>query len=309
MAGIMRKPVIVSVLLTAVCISLFPSAVVAQSGRTGKAEGNDRNIRRTFSPRKKLENVRLTSLYLRNGRLVSGRVVSEDSNKIIVAEIVGSQIMVNTYGVRELELKTRSVKIKLEFEHYEELAVYFAGRTGDFRDDPDDFIQAIRFYEKAKYLLADASPNIYADKIREIEKKIDAINAERKVWIREVKSRTELKQLELQATVNERLKELQDENTKYKEQLETIIADMDDIRDNFDILDRNISWNIQRLEEEAIANQYEVDQLRRRRAPVYLYDNYNRPRVNYSARRPRSPRRDQNQDQDQDDQDTDDLDR
>ena len=91
MAGIMRKPVIVSVLLTAVCISLFPSAVVAQFSRTGKAAGSDTNIRRTSSPRKKLENVRLTSLYLRNGRLVSGRVVSEDSNKITVAEIIGSQ--------------------------------------------------------------------------------------------------------------------------------------------------------------------------------------------------------------------------
>ena len=306
MAGMMRKPIIVSVLLTTVCISmsLFPSAVVAQFSRTGKAATN---IKRTSSPRKKLENVRLTSLYLRNGKLVSGQVVSEDSNKITVAEVIGSQIVVNTYGVRELELKTRSVKIKLEFEHYEELAVYFAGRTGDFRDDPDDFIQAIRFYEKAKYLLADASPNIYADKIREIEKKIDAINAERKVWIREVKSRTELKQLELQATINERIRELRDENAKYKEQLETIVADMDNIRDNFDILDRNITWNIQRLEEETMANQYEVEQLRRRRGPVFLYDqpNYNRFRGNYGTRQSFSPRRNQ----DQDDQNTADLDR
>jgi len=290
MAGIMRKPVIVSVLLTAVCIGLFPPAAGAQAGR---AEGNDTNRKRTSSLRKKLENVRLTSLYLRNGKLVSGRVVSEDSNKITVAEVVGSQIVVNTYGVRELELKTRSVKIKLEFEYYEELAGYFASRTRDFRDDPDDFIQAIRFYEKAKYLLADASPSIYADKIREIEKKIDALNAERQVWIREIKSRAELKQLELQATINERFKELQDENTKYKEQFETIIADLGEIKDNFDILDQNVSWNIQRLEEEAIANQYEVDQLWRRRNPVYLYDNYNynRPRVNYGVRQPISPRR------------------
>lgn len=307
MAGIIRKSVIVSVLLTAVCLGLFPPTAGAQSGRTSRAAGNNTNVRRTSSPRKKLENVRLTSLYLRNGKLVSGRVVSEDSNKITVAEIVGSQIVVNTYGVRELELRTRSVKIKLEFEYCEELAGYFAGRTGDFRDDPDDFIQAIRFYEKAKYLLADASPNIYADKIREIEKKIDAINAERKVWIREVKSRTELKQLELQATINERIKELRDENTKYKEQLETIVADMDDIRDNFDILDRNISWDIQRLEEEAMANQYEVEQLRRRRGPVFLYDqpNYNRFRGNYGTRQSFSPRRNQ----DQDDQNTADLDR
>ncbi len=298
MAGIIRKPVIVSVLLTAVCLGLFPPAAGAQSGRTSRAEGNDTNIKRTSSLRKKLENVRLTSLYLRNGKLVSGRVVSEDSNKITVAEIVGSQIVVNTYGVRELELRTRSVKIKLEFEYYEELAGYFASRTRDFRDDPDDFIQAIRFYEKAKYLLADASPNIYADKIREIEKKIDALDAERQVWIREIKSRAELKQLELQATINERFKELQDENAKYKEQLETIIADMDDIKDNFDILDQNVSWNIQRLEEEAIANQYEVDQLWRRRSPVYLYDNYNysRPWTNYGVRQPLSPRRSRNQD-------------
>ena len=274
-------------------VSLFPQTVVAQFSRTSKAAGSDRNVKRTSSLRKKLENVRLTSLYLRSGKLVSGRVVSEDSNKITVAEVVGSQIVVNTYGVRELELKTRSVKIKLEFEYDEELAGYFASRTRDFRDDPDDFIQAIRFYEKAKYLLADASPSIYADKIKEIEKKIDAIDAERKVWIREVKSRTELKQLELQATINERIKELQDENTKYKKHLETIVADLDDIKDNFDILDQNVSWNIQRLEEEAIANQYELDQLWRRRSPVYLYDNYNynRPRVNYGIRQPLSPRR------------------
>jgi len=298
MAGIIKIPIVVNALLAVVCMSLFPPAAPAQSGRTNRAEVNDTNIKRT-SYRKKLENVRLTSLYLRNGKLVSGRVVSEDSNKITVAEVVGSQIVVNTYGVRELELKTRTVKIKLEFEYNEELAGYFASRTRDFRDDPDDFIQAIRFYEKAKYLLADASPSIYADKIKEIEKKIDAIDAERNVWIREVKSRTELKQLELQATINERIKELQDENTKYKKQIETIIADMDDIKDNFDILDQNVSWNIQKLEEEAIANQYEVDQLWRRRSPVYLYDNYNynRPRVNYGVRQPLSPRRrSQNQD-------------
>ncbi len=114
----------------------------------------------------------MANFYLRDGKLVFGKLVSEEKNKITVERLDESRIVVSTYSKREIDSRTLQVRSIAEAAYYIELAEYFSGRTWDFRDDPDDFIQAIRCYEKAKRFLAETQgPD--SEKIDEINKKIE----------------------------------------------------------------------------------------------------------------------------------------
>jgi len=242
------------------------------------ADSNERtsSVRDT----KKVDKVRMVSFFLKEGKMVSGREIAVDSNKITVAELINSQIVVNTYSTREIDLKTRSVRIISELDYYEDLAVYFASRTGDFRDDPDDFIQAIRFYEKARNVMVEAGKTD-SPKIEDIQRKITALQADRQVWVRETQNRAELRKLEIQATLNDRIQSLQEENDKSKDDLEKIAAELKILRQDILLLSRDISLSVSRLEEETISNRREMDELWRRRSASYYYGS---PALQYPPR-------------------------
>ncbi|MHC4159506.1 MAG: hypothetical protein ACYSSO_10555, partial [Planctomycetota bacterium] len=83
--------------------------------------------------------VRTADFYLRDGKLIFGKLVSEDKNKITIEQLDASKIIVATYSRRDIDPRTLQVKNVSDYKHYFDLAQYFSSRTWDFRDDPDDF--------------------------------------------------------------------------------------------------------------------------------------------------------------------------
>lgn len=121
-----------------------------------------------------------------------------------------------------------------EYRYYLDLADYFAGRTWDFRDDPDDFIQAIRCCEKAKSALGTTAAGQDSERIEQINERIKKLEADRQVWEIQVKSRAELKKLKFEAEAVNKLKELEETKvnagsqqvTKSVERLDKAVTDI-----------------------------------------------------------------------------------
>ncbi len=154
--------------------------------------------------------VRTVDFHLRTGELIYGKVLTEDKNKITIERLDESKIVVNTYGRREIDPRTLDIKTVPEYRYYLDLADYFAGRTWDFRDDPDDFIQAIRCCEKAKSALGTTAAGQDSERIEQINERIKKLEADRQVWEIQVKSRAELKKLKFEAEAVNKLKELEE---------------------------------------------------------------------------------------------------
>lgn len=166
--------------------------------------------------------VKTADFYLRDGKLAFGKLISDDKNKITIEQIDEGKIVVSTYSKREVDTRTLRFKNVLEYKYYIELAEYFSGRTWDFRDDPDDFIEAIRCYEKAKQLISEAQDS---EKIGQINDKLKGLEEDRKVWIRETTSRAELKKLEFEAEFENRLKGLEGRINAANQRLDKNITD------------------------------------------------------------------------------------
>ncbi len=269
----------------------------------------------TNVPRRVIKDkVKLISVYNLDGKLITGAVISEDRNKIVVAQVEGSKIVVNTYPTKQLALRTLSVANKLEYLYDIDLAKYFVSRTGDFVDDVDDFIQAIRYYEKAKYLLSnDTTANSNGGSIdknsnQNNKKMIDAIDAaiakikaDRKVWISEVKSRAALKKLEFEATFEEKFKKLQEENKQEQDKINKISDDFKSFKGEFYNFSDSINWQLDRIGRAVAANESFIrDSWRRPPAfvpvepryyynPPYLFNGSVGNRQNYNNGTARPP--------------------
>lgn len=221
--------------------------------------------RKTTRPR--MDFVKMVDFYLRDSeKLVFGKLVLEDRNKITVERLDESRIIVSTYSKREIDARTLRTKNIPEAKYYLELADYFSGKTWDFRDDPDDFIQAIRCWEKAKQSIAETQGQD-SERIVEINKKIKRLQADRKVWVREVQSRAKLKKLEFEATIETRIKELEDKVAASSQQVDETMTDMKDNRQKLERgiseIDRVLSERLEMLEDEVETNSRIIDRIDR----------------------------------------------
>jgi chromosome segregation ATPase len=113
-----------------------------------------------------------------------------------------------------------------ELDYCTKFAAHFASKAWDFKDDPDDFIQAIRLYEKAKQLLSQ-TPEPNPQEISEIDKKLAQVKADRQVWINEAKSRADLSKLQTEAVIDQRMNELKLEIVKNTVELAAIRQTLD----------------------------------------------------------------------------------
>jgi len=194
-----------------------------------------------LAARERLDSVRTADFYLKNGKLVFGKLVDEDRNKVTIEQLEGSKIIVATYSKRDIEPRSLQVKTISASRYYQDLAEYFAGRVWDFEDDPDDFIQAIRCYTKARSMLTVKS-QMDAERLAQIDKQIAALEADRKVWEKQIESRARLKELEFQSEFVKRFEQLEAKLDATTQQINENIAEVN-------ALAATLQQNQQKLEE------------------------------------------------------------
>jgi methyl-accepting chemotaxis protein len=221
--------------------------------------------------RQRMDSIKMITFQLKTGELISGKLISEDRNQVTVEQPEQSNIIVSVYGKRDIDIKTLHTNSVLEYRYYTDLAEYFYSKTWDFKDDPDDFIQAIRCYEKARQLLLKTQEQD-DEKIAQITEKIKKLEADRSVWTREVESRAKLKELELEATFGTRLAELEDKFgthtqniNKSMEQLDKTIADIQDnqrkLEESISSIDKNTSQQLKILSSQVETNRRLINRM------------------------------------------------
>jgi len=279
-------------LLLVLALSCYPNLY----GQVSQDKSTDEAVKRTYTTpggtitlRPRMNVIRTVDFHLRDGTLVYGKLVSEDKNKVTVEKMDESKIIVTTYSKREIEPRTFETQSVPEYKYYLDLAEHFAARTWDFRDDPDDFIQAIRSCEKAKQLLLESQTQD-SERVEQIDKRIENLQADRQVWEREVKSRAELKRLEFEAEIENRIKQLEDRIDARGQQIDKSLTQLDEfttqMKDNYQKLEQTmagISQDISRrlniLADQVESNRRLIDPWRGNLYPrsYYYYRPYYRP--------------------------------
>lgn len=237
-----------------------------------KAVETSQTTRQPSRPRP--NSVKTADFYLRNGQLVFGKLVSEDKNKVTIEQLTASKIIVTTYSRREIDPRTLQTKNVPEYKYYMDLAEHFSSQTWDFSDDPDDFIQAIRCYEKAKQAVVGTSL-LESERIKEINEEIMRLQADRQVWEREVETRAKLKKLEFEAEGQTRLNELEDRinisNQTFNESAEQLDNIIREIQDNRQRLEQSLSMIEQDIRRQLNILATQVEANRRIINPFYGY--------------------------------------
>lgn len=263
----------------------FSANVSAQAGRSEDAveKGKAAEVSsRATTLRPRMSVARTADFYLRTGEFIFGRLVTEDKNKITVERLEGTKIIPSTYSKREIEPRTLQTKSIPEYRYYLDLAEYFSSRTWDFKDDPDDFIQAIRCCEKAKQSILPTQTQ-GSERISQIDERIKKLQEDQQVWTRETKSRAELKKLEFEAEIETRLKELADKIDAISpqvdqaiERLDNAVTEMSDMEQGVAAVDQDIYRRLNILTDQ-------VEATRRLIAPVpryyYPYRGYSQPYI------------------------------
>jgi hypothetical protein len=195
-------------------------------------------------PRAKVDTVTIVEFYMRDGNTVTGRLLSDDSTQLIVEQPVESVAIPRTYSKREVDTRTVRTKPMPEWQYYVRLAEYFSAKTWDFVDDPDEFIGAIRSYEKAKQLLQASGLVADNERIADIDKAIKKVQDDREVWTREVESRAKLKKLEYDAEAENRLKKLErtiaENNVKLSESIKYLDKTAEGLKNDYKNMDKSI---------------------------------------------------------------------
>jgi len=226
-------------------VSALNCLVVAAPTDTNAADAKAaaESAERIDKPDKRLDFVKTVDFYLNDGIFVSGKLISEDRNKIIVEQLEPGGMTAATYGRRNIDPRTLRTKGLLEYKYYLSLADHFSARTWDFQNDPDDFIAAIRCYEKARQLLADTDRQDSEGK--EITEKIKKLHADRDVWEREAESRAKLKKLEFESALEKKLKDLESRLDTISQQLDKGMKELNTIvtavQDSYQTFETNIS--------------------------------------------------------------------
>lgn len=274
--------------IMSLCLVLVFSCYLNAYAQTSPNQSTAETVQRTYETatgtvtlRPRMNIIKMADFHLRSGELVYGKLVWEDKNMITVEKRDDSRIVVSTYSKREIEPRTLETKTVPEYKYYLDLAEYFSARTWDFRDDPDDFIQAIRCCEKAKQsVLETETPE--NEKIEQINEKIQKLQADRQVWEREVESRAKLKKLEFEAEFENKLKELENKVNAGGQQIDKTLQRLDEftteMKDNYQRLEQNISGVSQDLSrrlnvlaDRIEANTRLIDPFRWGLSPRYYY--------------------------------------
>jgi hypothetical protein len=194
-------------------------------------------------PKSRVDVVTMADFYLRDGNAVSGKLLSDDGTQVVIEQMLDSIIIAKTYSKREIDTRTLRTRLMPEYQYYMRLGEYFAARTWDFRDDPDDFIGAIRCYEKARESLQAGGAN--EERIAEIDRAIQKLKRDKEVWTDQVESRAKLKKLEYDAEAENRLKQLEkqiaESNVKLNESIKYLDKTAADMKEDYQRLEKSIA--------------------------------------------------------------------
>ncbi len=267
-------------ILAVVAVSLLLTAVIPSRARARTDSGQIAKPPMQSSPadnpaakraRPKMQFVTIAEFYLPDGKAVSGKLVSENKNQVVIEERVESTVATRSYSKREIDSRSLTRRKVPEAAYYTELARYFAARTWDFRDDADDFILAIRAYEKAKQAIEGSSrPN--QETIAQIDSGIEKLEKDREVWTREVESRAKLKKLEFEAELPERLKQIEqrlaenvarlDESVEsFKQTAADIAADNKRIKNSIVKLNQDLTRQLRQLDARIAENRAAINNI------------------------------------------------
>ncbi|MEE9371208.1 MAG: hypothetical protein V3W45_07045 [Sedimentisphaerales bacterium] len=287
----MKKIITISpaVLICALALSYVSNAFTQASQNENTAETKQEipvTTQNDEKQRQRVNFVKTADFYLRTGKLISGKLLSDDRNKITVEKLEGSAIVVSTYSKREIDSRTLRIRKVPEYKFYLELAEYFSGRTWDFRDDTDDFIQAIRCYEKARESIVETQGQD-SEKIEQIDQSLEKLRADKQVWTKEVESRAELKKLEFEAEIESRIEELENkvngniqQVNESVERLNEIAADIEDnyqnLQEDIAEIDKNLTRQLKILEDRIEDNRRLINRSRRHPWLYYPYRRYRR---------------------------------
>jgi len=198
---------------------------------------------------------------MKDGRTVSGRVVSDDRTQITVSEPVGGIFVSTSYNRLDIEPRTINYQSLSEYQYWLNMGQLFEGRTWDFRDDPDEFAQSLRCYQTARDL-AGSSMGSDSAVAKDVELRINKLLESRKRWIEDVEPRAKMAEYELKSTLSARLDDMNktlarmqnevEQLNRQRTSIETALANYqrdvdnrltrmaDDIRRNYEYIRDNI---------------------------------------------------------------------
>ena len=201
-------------ILIIIFLLTLPSDIYAQPANPEETLPQDVNS--VPIKRKPIENVRLVSFILNSGQRVGGRVESEDAFEIRLSEIKDAEIVSSKYYKNDIDKKSIIYKNVSGLDYWRDTGDYFLQKVWDFQNDPDEFIQAVRCFEKAKILVQDAVGAGHK-LAAELNDKISRINADMQKWSEQAKTRAEMRNLETLAALDSKLQQFQEqiaENSK-----------------------------------------------------------------------------------------------
>ncbi|MCD4830474.1 MAG: hypothetical protein K8R02_01550 [Anaerohalosphaeraceae bacterium] len=193
-------------ILLIVCMLVFSFAAFAQN-----AEPNLPVVRK-----RPVKTFRLISFTLNDGQRVSGRIVTKGPIGFEIAIIDGSQIKLARYYRDDIQPRSIIYSKSSALDYWRNAGDYFLEKVGDFKDDPDEFIQAIRCFEKAKFAVS-AAMGPEHKLVAELGEKIGQTKAEMDRWVELVTPRAELRKLEVLSTIDQQFEGMQtkvETNTK-----------------------------------------------------------------------------------------------
>ena len=92
----------------------------------------------------RVKNVKVISFTTASGQIIRGKVLSEDRNFVTIEYPSQSSIGVQTVARNDMMPDSFVQQTISEYEYWMQLSDYFKSQTWDFKNDPDDFMQAIR---------------------------------------------------------------------------------------------------------------------------------------------------------------------
>ncbi len=236
---IFMKVMAITLLLLSVCFA----AALNEPNDQSSGGGQSPDVTAVKKAKPRVSSVTIADFYLRDGNTVSARLLSDDKTQVVVEELLESKLVTRAYSKKEIDMRSFATRTVPEWKYYIQLGDYFVAQTWDFVDDPDDFIQAVRCYERAKQSLQAQGDD--AERIAEVDGLIQKIKQDKEVWTSQVETRAKLKQFEYQAEAENRLKKLEKQieegNAKLSESIKSLDKAAVGLKDDYQRLEKNLT--------------------------------------------------------------------